>query len=103
MSKRRKKLIANAEFDLPDVENLQVRVLENPTENESIAVQILVKDTEDIEYFVIDQKGNILSNIVLNDTPSRVILIPRNFLSPGINHLRVKTATEEISKKLISR
>ncbi|MBK9509520.1 MAG: zinc metalloprotease [Cytophagaceae bacterium] len=103
LSKRRKKLIANAEFDLPDVENLQVRVLENPTENESIAVQILVKDTEDIEYFVIDQKGNILSNIVLNDTPSRVILIPRNFLSPGINHLRVKTATEEISKKLISR
>ncbi|MFN8428639.1 MAG: zinc metalloprotease [Spirosomataceae bacterium] len=103
ISKRRKKLIANAEFDLPKVENLQVKVLENPTINESIGVQILVKDLETIEYAIIDQKGIVLTKITLKDTPSRVILIPKNILAPGINHLRVKSSTEEVTKKLILR
>ena len=102
ISKRRKRLITNAEFNLPQVDNLTVRVLENPTSGENIFIQILMNDFSNFSYEIFDNSGKKILSQSFEDTPSRLIQIPRISLGKGVFNLRVSSGEINVMKRLIS-
>ncbi|MCP9769947.1 T9SS C-terminal target domain-containing protein [Lacihabitans sp. LS3-19] len=102
ISKRRKRLLTFAEFNLPQTEQLVVKVLENPSSTDNIQFQVLLNAFGDFDYQIFDNFGRKILSESYTDTPSRLIQISKNSLGKGIYHLKVKSGNEMIFKKLIS-
>jgi hypothetical protein len=103
ISKRRKRLIANAEFNLPQVDKLIVKVLENPNSTDYLQFQILLNAFSSFNFEVFDAAGRQIISETYLDSPSRLIQIPKTSLGRGIYHLRVKSGEELVYKRLVSQ
>jgi len=102
VSKRRKRLLTYAEFNLPQTEELVVKVLENPSPTDYIQFQVLLNNFGNFEYRIFDNFGRSILSESYTDTPSRLIQISKNSLGKGVYHLKVKSGQEMVFRKLIS-
>lgn len=103
ISKRRKRLITNAEFNLPQVDKLIVKVLENPSSTDYLQFQILLNAFSNFNFEIFDSSGRQILSESYQDSPSRLIQIPKASLGKGIYSLRVKSGEELVYKRLISQ
>ena len=103
VSKRRKRLITNSEFNLPQAEKLIVKVLENPSSTDFLQFQILLNAFANFNYEIFDASGKRILEAAFEDSPSRLIQIPKADLGKGVYNLRVKSGEEIIYKRLISQ
>lgn len=103
VSKRRKRLITNSEFNLPQAEKLIVKVLENPSSTDYLQFQILLNAFTNFNYEIFDASGKQIVSAAFEDSPSRLIQIPKADLGKGVYNLRVKSGEEIIYKRLISQ
>lgn len=102
VSKRRKRLITNSEFNLPQTEKLIVKVLENPSSTDYFQFQILLNAFANFNYEIFDSSGKQIIQAQFEDSPSRLIQIPKIDLGKGIYNLRVKSDEEIVYKRIIS-
>jgi hypothetical protein len=103
LSKRRKRLITNSEFNLPQAENLVVKILENPSTTQYLQFQVLFKDFNNFTYEIFDNSGRLITSADYTDSPSRLIQIPKTTLGVGLFNLRVKSGDEMVIKRLFSQ
>lgn len=103
ISKRRKRLITNSEFNLPQTEKLIVKVLENPSSTDFLQFQILLDSFKNFNYELFDASGRQITSAAFEDSPSRLIQIPKANLGKGIFNLRVKSGEEIVYKRLVSQ
>ncbi|MCP9765063.1 M43 family zinc metalloprotease [Lacihabitans soyangensis] len=103
VSKRRKRLVTNSEFNLPQAEKLIVKVLENPSSTDYLQFQILLNDFANFNYEIFDTSGKLIVQSAFEDSPSRLIQISKADLGKGIYNLRVKSGDEIVYKRLISQ
>ena len=103
ISKRRKRLITNSEFNLPQTKQLIVKVLENPSSTDYLQFQILLDSFKNFNYELFDASGKQITSAAFEDSPSRLIQIPKANLGKGIFNLRVKSGEETVYKRLVSQ
>jgi len=101
VSKRRKKLIANAQFNLPTTDKLALNILENPLTSNELVLQILVKDLSNYGISIFDSQGRIIFENNFIDSPSRILKIPKEKLRSGVFIISAYNEEEKVSKKLI--
>ena len=103
LSKRRKRLVTNSEFNLPQVESLIVRMLENPSSTDYLQFQVLLNSFANFSFEVFDASGRLIISENYEDSPSRLIQIPKTTLGKGIYNLRVKSGEEVVYKRMLSQ
>jgi Pregnancy-associated plasma protein-A len=103
LSKRRKRLISNSEFNLPEVAKLELRMLENPSSNKDPSFQLLTKTYEDIEVIIYDILGREIDRYVFKDSPSRIVTLQNKPFGLGIYFIRASSASGTDTKRLIIR
>jgi Pregnancy-associated plasma protein-A len=103
LSKRRKRLIANSEFNLPEVQKLEIRMLENPSSNQETSLQLLTKAYEDMEIIIYDIIGREIERIFFTDSPSRIVTLQNNKYAKGIFFIKAVSKSGKDIKRLIIR
>jgi Pregnancy-associated plasma protein-A len=101
LSKRRKRLITNSEFNLPEVQKLEVRMLENPSANNEISFQLLTKTFENIEVVIYDILGRKLDQYIFEDSPSRIVTLQKKQYGKGIFFIKAFSPSGTEIKRLI--
>jgi len=101
VSKRRKRIITNSKFNLPNSETLAVKVLENPTNKDFHEVQVLVNGFSNYGFILYDALGRPISSSTFQDSPSRLLRFAQTDIGKGIFVLKVFNEQEAVTKKLI--
>ncbi len=101
ISKRRKRIIVNSKFNLPNSESLAIKVLENPTNKDFHEVQVLVKGFINYGYILYDVLGRPIGSYTFQDSPSRLLRFAQADIGKGIFILKVFNDQEAVTKKLI--
>ncbi len=101
LSKRRKRLIENAKFNLKSTENLEVALIENPNNSNFIQFQVLLNGYKNFSFILYDNLGRILKESSYLDSPSRQIQLVKTGFPRGVVILKVFTDSESITKKVI--
>jgi hypothetical protein len=99
LSKRRKRVLNYAKFQLPPSETLQVN-FQNPLPLNNLQFQILLPDFQDFNVVLRDNFGREIYNESYTDLPSTVITLKNKDLSPGIYILTVTSVQQVIQKKV---
>lgn len=102
ISKRRKKLINNANLSFPKVENLTVRMLENPSSSDVFKFEVLVKTASDIRFEFFDQIGRKIYNYELKSSESSLQEISKALLPSGVVYMRVCSGKETENRKILN-
>lgn len=100
LSKRRKRVLNYAKFQLPPSTSLQVN-FENPLPLTNPQFQILLPDFQDFTIVIRDIFGRIVYNQAYVDLPSTVITLPKGNITPGVYILSVSSNQQLIQKKLV--
>lgn len=100
LSKRRKRVLNYAKFQLPPSTSLQVN-FENPLPLTNPQIQILLPDFQDFNVVIRDIFGRIVYNQSYVDLPSTVITLPKGNIIPGVYILSVSSNQQLIQKKLV--
>ncbi len=99
MSKRRKRLIAYAKYQLPTAEKLTVN-LENPLPSESMKIQVLLPDFQDILVQIRDIFGRLVFENTYKDLPSTILSLDTKMI-PGTYLLNVRSNGQQVSKRIL--
>eukprot|EP01031_Cornospumella_fuschlensis_P040558 gene40558-49446_t len=99
-SKRRKRVLNYAKFQLPPSTALQVN-FENPLPISSSQFQILLPDFQDFTLTIRDIFGREVYSQTYLDLPSTIITIPKGNITPGVYILGVSTSIQNVQKKLV--
>lgn len=100
LSKRRKRVLNYAKFQLPPSNSLQVN-FENPMPISSSQFQILLPDFQDFRIVIRDIFGREIYNQNFIDLPSTIITLPKGNITPGVYILSVSSNQQIIQKKLV--
>ncbi|WP_228724151.1 M43 family zinc metalloprotease [Spirosoma sp. KUDC1026] len=101
LSPRRARLIRNAaEGAPPEAEILTVSVSPNPATIDPI-VEVLLKGAQDFTVDLFDAGGRRLRSYPYYSTPSTFVSVAVSGLPTGLYIVRVKTANEQVSKRLL--
>lgn len=100
LSKRRKRVLNYAKFQLPPSTSLQVN-FENPLPLTNPQFQILLPDFQDFTVVIRDIFGRIVYNQSYLDLPSTVITLPKGNITRGVYILSVTSNQQLIQKKLV--
>lgn len=100
LSKRRKRVLNYAKFQLPPSTSLQVN-FENPLPISSSQFQVLLPDFQDFTFVIRDIFGREIYNQSYIDLPSTVITLPKGNITPGVYILSVTSNQQVIQKKLV--
>ncbi len=100
LSKRRKRVLNYAKFQLPPSTSLQVN-FENPMPISSSQFQILLPDFQDFRIVIRDIFGREIYNQNFIDLPSTIITLPKGNITPGVYILSVSSNQQIIQKKLV--
>jgi Pregnancy-associated plasma protein-A len=103
LSKRRKRLITNSEFNLPEVAKIEIRMLENPASTDEISFQLLTKTYENMEVIIYDILGRKIDNFIFEDSPSRIVTLQKKSFGLGIYYIRAISDSGSDTKRLILR
>lgn len=101
LSPRRVRLILNASLGvLPETETLTVNVSPNPATIDPV-VDVQLKGSQDFTVDLFDAGGRRLRSYPYYSTPSTRVSLGVSDLSTGLYVIRVKTANEQVSKRLL--
>ncbi len=100
LSKRRKRVLNYAKFQLPPSTSLQVN-FENPLPISSSQFQILLPDFQDFDLVIRDIFGREVYNQTYIDLPSTIITLPTGRITPGVYILSVTSNQQIVQKKLV--
>ncbi len=100
LSKRRRRVVNFAKFQLPASANLQVLLFPNPTTIDKIQVQILLPDFQDFDIKLQDLFGREVYSETFIDLPSTIVTLKPKDLSAGNYILTVTTNGQSIQKRL---
>lgn len=100
LSKRRKRVLNYAKFQLPPSNALQVNT-ENPVPISNPQFQILLPDFQDFEVVIRDIFGREVFNQTYLDLPSTIISLPKGIITPGVHILTVTSNRQVVQKKLV--
>jgi len=100
LSKRRKRVLNYAKFQLPPSTALQVN-FENPLPISSSQFQVLLPDFQDFNLVIRDIFGREVYNQSYIDLPSTIITLPKGNITPGVYILSVTSMQQVVQKKLV--
>jgi Pregnancy-associated plasma protein-A len=100
LSKRRKRVLNYAKFQLPPSTSLQVN-FENPLPISSSQFQVLLPDFQDFNFVIRDIFGREIYNQNYIDLPSTIVTLPKGNITPGVYILSVTSNQQVIQKKLV--
>ena len=100
LSKRRKRVLNYAKFQLPPSTALQVN-FENPLPISSSQFQVLLPDFQDFNLVIRDIFGREVYNQSYIDLPSTIITLPKGNITPGVYILSVTSKQQVVQKKLV--
>lgn len=100
LSKRRKRVLNYAKFQLPPSTSLQVNT-ENPLPLTNLQFQVLLPDFQDFNLIIRDIFGREVYNETYLDLPSTIVTLKGKDLSPGVYILSVSSKQQIIQKKLV--
>ena len=100
VSPRRVRLIKSTSSPLPESENLAINVYPNPASSDP-SVEVRLKGFQTFSVDVFDAVGRQVRSLSYADTPSTQVTLSTRGLATGIYIVRVKTATESVSKRLL--
>jgi Pregnancy-associated plasma protein-A len=101
ISKRRKRLIENSKFSLPNAEKLTISTFGNPNFGNQIKLKVLVNGFTDLYFEVYDLVGKKRLENSFFDTPSRVLEIDKDALGgAGVYIIRIFTSTESVTTRI---
>jgi hypothetical protein len=100
LSKRRKRVLNYAKFQLPPSPALQVN-FENPLSISSSQFQILLPDFQDFDLVIRDIFGREVYNQSYKDLPSTIITLTKGNITPGVYIIMVTSRQQVVQKKLI--
>jgi hypothetical protein len=100
LSKRRKRVLNYAKFQLPPSNVLQVN-FENPLPISSSQFQVLLPDFQDFDLVIRDIFGREVYNQSYKDLPSTIITLPKGNITPGVYIIRVTSKLQDVQKKLV--
>ena len=100
LSKRRKRVLNFAKFQLPPSSALQVNAL-NPMPLNNLQFQVLLPDFQDFTLVLRDIFGREIYNETFIDLPSTVVVLKKRDLSAGIYILTVTSKQQVVQKKIV--
>ncbi len=100
LSKRRKRVLNFAKFQLPPSSALQVNAL-NPMPLNNLQFQVLLPDFQDFNLILRDIFGREIYNEIFIDLPSTVITLKNRDLSAGVYFVTVTSKQQVVQKKIV--
>lgn len=73
LSKRRRRLVLNSESFLPQVESLQVKLINHPNSKDKLSMQVLLQGFQDFNVNFYDVLGHLVDQKTFKDYPSTVV------------------------------
>jgi hypothetical protein len=101
VSQRRRRILLNSQFLLPQIDKADLRVLNNPGTATDMSLQILLPRFMDFNLAFYDVQGREVRNLDYLDYPSTVISLKDINLPSGWLIVRLTTAGETIVKRLM--
>ncbi len=101
VSQRRRRILLNSQFLLPQNEKVELRVLNNPGTRESMSLQILLPGFQDFNLKFFDLMGREVQSLDYLDYPSTVISLKNIKLPTGSLIVRLTTAGESVTRRLL--
>ena len=99
MSKRRKRVINFAKFQLPPAEKLTLN-LENPLPSDALKLQVLLPDFQDIYIQIRDIFGRLVYENTYKDLPSTILSLDTKLVS-GTYIVRVSSKGQYVSRRIL--
>ncbi len=101
VSKRRKRVVNFAKFELPTSEKLVVNILPNPVLANNIQIQVLLPDFQDFSIEIYDVLGRFIYEQTFKDLPSTVITLKDKGFAAGHYFLKVFSKNQSITNRMI--
>lgn len=99
-SKRRRRVVNFAKFQLPTSTTLQATIFPNPTVTSNIQVQVLLPTFQDFDIKILDIFGREIYTESFVDLPSTVVTLKTKDLHPGNYILKVTSNEQQVQKRL---
>ena len=100
LSKRRKRVVTFAKFQLPPSNTVEVSLLPNPTTTDNITVQILLPDFQNFTITLTDILGRNVYTESFNDFPSTIVTLKTHDLTAGNYIINVNSTQWQVKKRL---
>lgn len=100
LSKRRRRVVNFAKFQLPPSTSLQAVVFPNPTTSDNVKIQVLLPNFQDFVVKVLDIFGREVYTESFLDLPSTVVTLKTKDLPAGNYILTVTSNLQKIQKRL---
>lgn len=100
LSPRRFRLIQSSLSPLPEAESLTINVYPNPAVAD-VTVDVQLKGFQSFTVDLFDLAGRLIRTTAYSDSPSTRVTLSTNQLAAGLYIVRVKTATESVSRQLL--
>lgn len=100
LSKRRRRVVNFAKFQLPPSTTLQATIFPNPTTISVIQVQVLLPNFQDFNIKINDIFGREVYSESFTDLPSTVVTLKTKDVPPGNYILTVTSNAQQVQKRL---
>lgn len=101
ISKRRKRMVNYAKFQLPPSDKLNVNIRPNPASTKDFKVQVLLPDFQDFNIELYDNLGRKVHEESFRDLPSTVVTLKTQSIQAGIYYLNVYSNSEKVMKRVV--
>lgn len=101
ISKRRKRMVNYAKFQLPPSDKLNVNIRPNPASTKDFKVQVLLPDFQDFNIELYDNLGRKVHEESFKDLPSTVVTLKTQSIQAGIYYLNVYSKSEKVMKRVV--
>ncbi|WP_394993947.1 M43 family zinc metalloprotease [Emticicia sp.] len=100
LSKRRRRVVNFAKFQLPPSSTLQAVIFPNPTISTNVQVQVLLPNFQDFEVKISDIFGREVYTESFSDLPSTIVTLKTKDLPAGNYFLTVTSNIQKVQKRL---
>lgn len=100
LSPRRFRLIQSAFTPLTETETLTINAYPNPAVAD-ILVDVQLKGFQSFTVELLDMAGRVTKTVAYADSPSTRVILSTDYLPTGLYVVRVKTASESVSRRLL--
>jgi hypothetical protein len=101
VSKRRKRVVNYAKFELPPSSKLDVSISPNPAAANNISIQVLLPDFQDFNIEIYDILGRNVYQQSFKDLPSTVVTLKDKGFQAGQYILKVYSKNDVVTKRIV--
>jgi hypothetical protein len=101
LNPRRKKLVLNSMFTLPEVSSLELRTVGNPVETTNVRFMILTEKPSKIDLRITDLNGKVFYAESFIDTPSRLIDLNKDSFGSGVFLICINNGQKNLSQRIV--